>query len=152
MRGRKILARVMPEPSGFSRDYALGKELGAGNFGTVFEATAVTEGHHLSSEDNGGVGGEESREAPRCYAVKRIRKEGMDDRAKKEFRQEVGVPERGIELMKYVLHESGTCRRRNASEGDRLAEFRQICTMMQTNNTSSEFMCLRISDNVILPS
>lgn len=86
-----MFARVMPGRSGFFADYALGEELGKGCFGTVFEATAVRreEGHHSSSEDGGDVGEGELRLAPRCVAVKRIDKKGMDDWAKQDVKNEV---------------------------------------------------------------
>lgn len=94
MWGRRFLLPTSA-PSEFSRDYALGEELGKGNFATVFVATAVRgEGRRSRSEEEDVAEGE-SRDAPWRYAVKRIEKKGMDDRDKEDVLLEVGVPDGG---------------------------------------------------------
>ncbi len=83
----------------------------------VFEATAAAGEGDLprsvdtedvvpgESRDTEDVVPGESRDAPRCYAVKRIEKKGMDDRAKQEVLQEVGLIG-GDRVDDDVLYES----------------------------------------------
>lgn len=70
-----MLAGSRDPPCDFLRDYALGKQLGEGAYGTVFEATAITAAGHFASSEGGDDGDGESRLAPKRFAVKRIRKE-----------------------------------------------------------------------------
>jgi len=70
-----MLAGLASPPSDFLRDYALGKRLGEGAYGQVFEATAITAAGIFASLQGAGDWEEESRLAPKSFAVKRIEKQ-----------------------------------------------------------------------------
>lgn len=63
----------------FLGSYTLGKELGGGTFGRVFKATRSSEGSAAAS----------ATAIPRCVAVKRIAKRGIDEEHKEAVVNEV---------------------------------------------------------------
>ncbi len=69
-----MLAGLESPTSDFLRDYALGKQLGEGAYGQVFEATAITPAGFFASSQGVGDFEGESRLAPKNFAVKRIKK------------------------------------------------------------------------------
>ncbi|CAM9927823.1 unnamed protein product [Pylaiella littoralis] len=70
----------------FSKDYQLGKMLGEGAYGMVFEATP------LNPESLSGAEGQDDMAAPPpVYAVKRIKREGLSEAEEKEVVAEASI-------------------------------------------------------------
>lgn len=72
------------KPTDFLATYTLGEFLGQGSFGRVFEATRSPEGSAAGAD-----AGADAAVIPRCVAVKRIRKENMNEEQKDAVVSEV---------------------------------------------------------------
>ncbi|CBN74237.1 Myosin light chain kinase (MLCK) [Ectocarpus siliculosus] len=72
----------------FSKAYQLGNMLGEGAYGMVFKATPALPAS-LSEEEDGADDG--SAAAPREYAVKRIKREGLSDQEEQEVIAEANI-------------------------------------------------------------
>ena len=72
----------------FSKAYELGDQLGEGAYGTVFKATPLTPESFSEAEE---MGAEDFSAAPRVYAVKRIKREGLSEKEEQEVIAEVRV-------------------------------------------------------------
>lgn len=71
----------------FSKAYQLGNMLGEGAYGMVFKATPALPASFSEEEDGADDG---SAAAPREYAVKRIKREGLTEQEEREVIAEVG--------------------------------------------------------------
>lgn len=71
----------------FSKAYQLGDMLGEGAYGMVFKATPAVPASFSEEEDGADDG---SAAAPRVYAVKRIKREGLSEQEENEVIAEVG--------------------------------------------------------------
>lgn len=72
----------------FSKGYELGDRLGEGAYGTVFKATPLTPEGFSEAEE---MGADDLAAAPRVYAVKRIKREGLSEKEEQEVIAEVCV-------------------------------------------------------------